>query len=189
MFSHLSNLHSLQSMEAFHSIDSQVATVALNKLKGHLWYLSEDLVGLSFFSDKVFVSEKRLVVSALSKPQNKTNLRRIDPKTIKMYQEKTIGLRDTAVIATVHLTQTRPRISVIGSWNLVLPRVDDYQHAKDTVAALRVVNDCAERAIKLATDFNLALTQDEDQRQLIFQVVEQHRQQIPAPLKKNYSDI
>ena len=65
---------------------------------------------------------------------------------------------------------------------------EDYRHARDTVASLHVVNDCAERSVKLATDFNLVLTQDEEQRQLIFQVIEHHRKQIPAPLKKNFSD-
>ena len=51
----------------------------------------------------------------------------------------------------------------------------DYRHARDTVASLQVVNDCAECAVKLATDFNLAMTQDEEQLQLIFQVIEHHR--------------
>ena len=50
----------------------------------------------------------------------------------------------------------------------------DYQHARDTFASLNVVNYCAECAVKLATDFNLAMTQDEEQRKLIFQVIEHH---------------
>jgi len=59
------------------------------------------------------------------------------------------------------------------------------RHAKDTVAALSLINDYAKRAVKLATDFNLALTHDEQQHQLIFQVIEQHRKQMPtAPPKK-----
>src|SRR5688572_8371074 len=59
---------------------------------------------------------------------------------------------------------------------------EDCQHAKDTVAALSLINDCAKRAVKLATDFNLALTHDEQQRQLNFQVVEHHRKQMPTAL-------
>jgi hypothetical protein len=57
---------------------------------------------------------------------------------------------------------------------------EDYRHAKDTVTALSVINDCAQSAVKLATDFNLALTHDEQQRQLIFQVVKHHRKQMPT---------
>jgi hypothetical protein len=40
---------------------------------------------------------------------------------------------------------------------------EDYQQAKEIVAAVRVVYDCAERAVKLATDFNLQPTKDEEQ--------------------------
>ena len=45
---------------------------------------------------------------------------------------------------------------------------------------MRVVNDCAERAVKLTTDYIMALTHDEEQRQLIFQVVEHHREPIAS---------
>ena len=177
----------LQSIEAFHSIDRHVAEVALGKMKGHLWYVSEDLAGLSLFSDKVFAEEKKVMVSALNKPQNKTDLRRVDPKTIKTYQEKTLS--DFMTQRSMHLfTSLKLSQDFLSSdpetWN----SREDYRHAKDTVAELRVINDCAERAVKLATDFNLALTQDEEQRQLIFQVVEHHRKQIPAPHKKHSCD-
>ena len=64
------------------------------------------------------------------------------------------------------------------------PDCPAYVKAKKIVSAVRVVNDCAERAVKLATDFNSSLTQDEVQRQLIFQIVEFHRQTVTAPLKK-----
>jgi len=66
---------------------------------------------------------------------------------------------------------------------------DDYMTAKQTVVSMRVVNDCAERAVKLATDYNLALTHDEDQHQLVFQVVEHHRKRMAAPLKRKFSEI
>jgi len=61
--------------------------------------------------------------------------------------------------------------------------------AKQTVVSMRVVNDCAERAAKLATDYNLALTHDEDQRQLVFQVVEHLHKRMAAPLKRKFSEI
>ena len=51
---------------------------------------------------------------------------------------------------------------------------------------MKVINDCAERVIKLATDFNSALTYDEAQRQLVFQIVEYHRKCVSQPIKKSY---
>ena len=60
----------------------------------------------------------------------------------------------------------------------------DYRDAKEVIQHLLVVNDCAERAVKLATDFNLALTNDEEQRQLLFQVIEYHRKLVPTTASK-----
>jgi hypothetical protein len=57
---------------------------------------------------------------------------------------------------------------------------DDYNAACKTVRALKVVNDCAERAVKLASDFNEVLTKDNQQRQLLYQVVEHHHLFVPT---------
>lgn len=63
----------------------------------------------------------------------------------------------------------------------------DSRQAKTIAAAgEHIVNDCAERAVKLATDFKLAQTPVEEQGQLIFQVAEHHRKQIPALHKMNF---
>jgi len=40
-------------------------------MKAHLSYISEDLAALSLFSDKVLADEKKQMVSALCKLQNK----------------------------------------------------------------------------------------------------------------------
>jgi hypothetical protein len=127
------------------------------------------------------------MVSALRKPHNKIDLRRVDPKAIRTFQDKTLSefvtQRSLNLFTALKLGQDFLS-SDPETWN----SREDYQHAKDTVAALSVINDCAERAVKLATDFNLALTHDEQQRQLIFQVVEHHRKQMPtAPPKKIFS--
>ena len=160
----------LQSIEAFHNIDSEVADVTLFKIKGHLWYVNEDLVGLSIFFDKVFADEKKQMVSAFIKPQNKIDLRRVDKKTNKTYQDKTLPefVAQRSMHLFTALKLSRDFLSLDPeTWN----SRENYRYAKDTVVSLHVVNDCAEHVIKLATDFNLALTQDEEQRQLIFQVI------------------
>jgi len=59
------DLSLLQQLEVFNDVDSHIAQAALGKLKGHLWYISEHLAGLSLFSNKVFSNEKRLIVAAL----------------------------------------------------------------------------------------------------------------------------
>ena len=49
---------------------------------------------------------------------------------------------------------------------------------------LRIVNDTAEQGVKLFQDYNLALSQDEEETQLIPQVVEGTRKAIPTQTTK-----
>jgi hypothetical protein len=62
----------------------------------------------------------------------------------------------------------------------------NYVSAKQKVMGLKVINDCAERVVKLATDFNNALTFDETQRQLVFQIVKYHHKHVTQPQKNSY---
>jgi len=52
---------------------------------------------------------------------------------------------------------------------------DDFQQAAMFVHNVKVVNDLSERAMKLITDF----ARDEEQRQFMLQVVEDHRRRVP----------
>ncbi|KAG0725534.1 hypothetical protein GWK47_004660 [Chionoecetes opilio] len=52
---------------------------------------------------------------------------------------------------------------------------------RSCVKELRTVNDFAELGIALMQDFNLALTKNEEQRQFLLKVVEEHRRKYPKP--------
>jgi len=67
----------------------------------------------------------------------------------------------------------------VHSW----PEQISYPEAKKLVGALKVVNDAAERGIALATRFNSSLTKREDEKQLLYQMVEIHRQRLPQATK------
>ena len=51
-------------------------------------------------------------------------------------------------------------------------------------AMLRVVNDTAERGVKLFEEHNRLITNDEEEKQLLLQVVEAKRKQIPTHVTK-----
>ncbi len=51
------------------------------------------------------------------------------------------------------------------------PQNNNFQEGLKIVKTLKVVNDMAERGIKLITDFNDLLTKDEEQKQYVLQVV------------------
>jgi len=49
---------------------------------------------------------------------------------------------------------------------------------------LRVVNDTAERGVKLFEEYNSLLTNDEEEKQFILQVVEANRKAVPTEITK-----
>ena len=49
---------------------------------------------------------------------------------------------------------------------------------------LRVVNDTAERDVKLFEEFNQLITNDEEEKQFLLQVVEANRKAIPTQTTK-----
>jgi hypothetical protein len=49
--------------------------------------------------------------------------------------------------------------------------------------ALSVVNDTAERGVKLIQDFSAILTNDEEQKQFLLQAVQEHRTLFPDASK------
>jgi len=52
-----------------------------------------------------------------------------------------------------------------------------------------VVNDTAERGVALMQSYNSILTKNEDHKQYLLQVMEQHRQKFPNATKATISDI
>ena len=65
----------------------------------------------------------------------------------------------------------------------------EYVEAYDLLTNLKVVNDPAERAIKLITDYAVALTNNEEEKQCLLQVVESHRKLVPNIKKEELKNI
>lgn len=53
------------------------------------------------------------------------------------------------------------------SWS----HLDEYCKGKSIIASLKIVNDCAERGIKLVQEYHEQITKDEEQRQHLFKVM------------------
>lgn len=71
------DLHLLKDLVDYKSINSVVAFAVLKTMKRHLWYLSEPLVGLSFFDRSINEEEKRLMQNSLKKLGHTENLKQI----------------------------------------------------------------------------------------------------------------
>jgi len=69
------------------------------------------------------------------------------------------------------------------------PTSESYLSGQARLKQLRVVNDTAERDVKLFEDFNQLLTNDEEEKQLMLQVVASHRKTVPTHKKTKKSVI
>ena len=55
---------------------------------------------------------------------------------------------------------------------------DSFVQSRTIVSKLKVVNDCAERGVALATEYNSLITYDEEQKQYLLQAVTDHRKRF-----------
>ena len=58
-----------------------------------------------------------------------------------------------------------------------------YSNAKGFLSKLKVVNDLSESGVALIEGYNSILTKDDEQKQFLLQVVEDHRERFPDPVK------
>ncbi|ESO01544.1 hypothetical protein HELRODRAFT_174506 [Helobdella robusta] len=60
---------------------------------------------------------------------------------------------------------------------------NDYIIGQRKVRSLKVVNDAADKGVALIQEFNRVVTNDEDQKEYLLQVIEKHRKDFPNPKK------
>lgn len=176
------DLQLLKDLTEYIAVNKRVACEARRTLMRHLWYLSETLVGLAFFDCGIADAEKLRMVAALSKPGEDSDLIRV--QSVDENNISTLSLSDfvssntNKFFAASHIEtdflQQHP-----SSWG----SSDVYQISCDRVKRLKVVNDAAERGVALIQNFNSILTNQEEQKQYLLQVVEHHRQQFPMSKK------
>jgi len=61
--------------------------------------------------------------------------------------------------------------------------LEEFRLAKQHIDSLAVVNDRAERAVKLMQDYNSSITTNEEQKQYLLQIVSEHRAKYPQARK------
>ena len=77
--------------EAFSRCGNPTGKAARDAMYQHLWYLSETLVGISFFDENIALEEKRKMVASLKKPPSKKALKRLEGKKVGNLEAKTIS--------------------------------------------------------------------------------------------------
>lgn len=151
----------LRLLQTLVSLDSQAAKGALKKLCGHLWYLSEELIALSFFDRDVSAQVKKLMVSALQKPASDDPPKRITVDITKIHE---MQLHDFVTMTSKKFFHL---LSIPDSFLQTDPdkwiTSPDYLKTEEIVRALRVTNDTAERGVAMIQQYSGLLTKSEEQ--------------------------
>ena len=162
-------------------VDHEISQVARKVLAKHLWYLSDETVGLALFSDKVSPNKKAKIVAGLTKEPGERN---VHSKMAIITDGTSLGEFATAQTSNLflHLGIDQSFLAFPpDEWN----GNEDFLRGKDRVRRLRVVNDTAERGVKLFEDFNKLITNDEEDKQFLLQVVEANRKAVPTEATKH----
>ena len=134
-------------------VDRELAESALATLNRHLWYLAPQTVLFALFSDKVSEDHKsRMACRLLTLDRKESPILGVPKFPVLTAETELCDLITEeswdffAVVNSDPLPWLTKRVSEWESYA-------DYNKVKAFVSTVKVVNDCAERAVALATDY------------------------------------
>lgn len=184
-FNDLQLWHSLNDYRRY---DLAVADAAITALERHLWYLTEECVVFSLFSNRVADAERQQIARQLQRTARPANFERGQlmfpvltqrTKLVHLIGQKSWFLFESLGVGTEWMRKP------LHQWNLD----EDYRKAKAFVRNVKVVNDVSERAVKLIQDFATSITNHEEQNQYLLQVVKSQNRAIPSFKKELLSAL
>ncbi|KAI5692903.1 hypothetical protein M8J75_003411 [Diaphorina citri] len=158
---------------------------------GQLLPGKKELVALALFDPTLPPEEKsRLaekIIATAGSDENEQEHSRIIKPIMQRQQMEELVRTDLSSLITKETIRFLDRFDIETSFLKEPPtgwlENSHYNEGLRIVKSLKVVNDCAERGVKLITDFNKLLTKDEDQKQFVLQVVAECRKLYPDASK------
>lgn len=173
------DLNFIKDAVEYSQIDPSISNTILEKMSNHFWYLSEEAVALSFFDPKVSLEEKRKMVIRL---RSETPLVKL-MNDRKLANPKELIHNSLTDFVSMKSNNFFVRFSLSTEFLKLDPsRWEDIEEFKENRSFCRnlfVVNDSAERGVKFMKDFNRILTNNEEEKQFLLQLVESYRKQYP----------
>jgi hypothetical protein len=173
----------LKNLNNYKTTNEQLANTVLQKFMNHLWYLSEELIALAFFDDEISHDTKQKMKEALTLPSDPDPPKKtkIDIETIEQKQLEDFVTANTMSFFKILGLSSSFLNKPVEDW----PLEESFWIAKNVVTHMKVVNDIAERGVKLIEDYNKIITNDEQQKQYLLQVVSNYRKKLPDKTNKN----
>lgn len=154
---------------------SRLAKVALDKMTMHLWYLSEKNVAFAFFDERIPENERDLMAARMMiEPKAKfaTINGRLNIEVSDYSSLSKLKLSDFVCKQTVKFfTALGLDIAFTNKPSSQWATDESYKFAKAYVNKILVVNDVAERAVRLVQDYNKKSWKHEDEFQDMLRTV------------------
>lgn len=156
------------------TINIEVSNMVLKKISNHLWYLSDEALGFSFFDSSVPIDIKKKMVEALNKYA--TNVKKVEENAETIKQKyKHMELNDFVTANTMNFFD---RFEITTDFLLSDPETwterEDFKEGLDVCRSIQVVNDIAERAVQMITKYNRTGTKVESDLQYMLQVIREY---------------
>ncbi|KAI9553808.1 hypothetical protein GHT06_019076 [Daphnia sinensis] len=190
------DLNYLSMMHLYKEENPAAAKIAIESVLKHLWYLTEEVVVLSIFDRKLDpVLRKGILMKLLFFPRPQTfapgkpKFPSLRLNSIITYLDQLlnfVGSRSWLLFVSLKLTEENFdwMHTEVENWE----KMSGYKKTEGIVRSFEVVNDCAERAIKLISDFKDVVVNVKDQEYL-FQVIEDPRNYFRSFKKSSLKDL
>lgn len=184
----------LEKLNSYIQVDKVVGEAAIGAFKNHMWYLSQELVPLDLFSDEVTATQKKEMADKINSLKEssftnrhgngfgKPNFPDLTGMNLNQLNLNDFIGQDSIQFFNMLKIDKSFLIQPVEAW----PTNTSYQSAKSVISSLKVVNDCAERGVKLGADF-LKSAKIEKRYQDVLQTVENDRKMIHNLRKRNTS--
>ncbi|XP_050525089.1 uncharacterized protein LOC126896389 [Daktulosphaira vitifoliae] len=199
----LNDIRFLRKLHEYSKTNKDISEATIRKFLNHLYYLNEECLSFTLFDQRVdddtklkmakklcedIFDEEDEIEEEIETPKKlilkKGDIPFIfndDDKTIlvKLISKKSLKMFKRFNINSDFL-KTHPN-----TWN----NSANYKYGEEKIKNLKVVNDAAERGIKLIEEFDHKITKNEEQKQFLLQTIQDYREKYPNPslnvLKKN----
>jgi hypothetical protein len=128
----------------------------------------------SLFDERISVEEKRKIVKIILQENNNENKELKVPKRIilKPGEEQEFIKREIPIELFTRSLKFFSRFKISSEFLKIDP-VEwknnlEHNNARDIISSIKVVNDIAERNVKLMEDFNQKITKNEEQQQFYY---------------------
>lgn len=185
------DLEFINNLFAYRQIDDTISRTAMNKMINHLWYLAPETAALSFFDSAIGNDTKIKMIEGINASESSDDNEclkkyKILPKDVEQFVYKKMEhfiSPDSKRFFARFLIPTTFFEKDPSTWD------DDeaFQIGRNIVKGLKVVNDTAERGVKLIEEYNKILSKNEEEKQFILQNVMEYRKQYPDVTKENLS--